>query len=105
MDFSNLKSEKEIRELINKSIAVIREQPMASLLTLTDISDMHFNSEIKALFTAFVDGNKPFVKAGAVIGISGLQGIVYNAIMKMTGRNLKSMKSIDEAKDWLVINH
>jgi hypothetical protein len=102
MDFSKMKSKRKIENIIDKSIVYIRNQPPNSLLTLTDISKMHFNSEIKDLFTEFVKGNKPYVKAGTVIGISGLQSIVYNAIMKLTGRNVKSMKSFDEAKEWLV---
>lgn len=104
MDFSNLKSENEIAEVINKSILFIRSQPRGSLLTLTDVSNMHFNNNIKDLFTSFVQGNKPYIKAGSVVGISGLQSFVYNAIMKLTGRNLKSMRSIIEAKEWLVMN-
>lgn len=104
MDFSNLKSEQEIKEIIEKGKTFIRSQSMASVLTLTNISNMHFNNQIKELFTIFVKDNKSYVKAGAVIGISGLQGIVYNAVMKLSGRNLKSMRSVDEAKDWLAGN-
>ena len=101
MDFSGIKSTDEVSQLISESKRYIGTQPASSLLTLTNITQMHFNNEIKDLFTTFVKGNKPYVKAGAVVGISGLQGIVYNAIMKLTGRNVKSMSSLDEAKDWL----
>ena len=105
MDFSNLKSEKEISELINNSKIFIRNQPLSSLLTMTDLSGMHFNNEIRDLFSSFIKGNKPYVKAGTVIGISGLLGIIYNAVTKLTGRNIKSMRSIDAAKEWLVMNN
>jgi hypothetical protein len=104
MDFSNFNSVNEIAELIEKSKIFIRSQTPDSLLTLTDITNMHFNNDIRELFTAFVKGNKPYVKAGTVVGISGLQSLLYNAIMKFTGRNLKAMKSLDEAKEWLVLN-
>ena len=105
MDFSNLKTQDEISALINSSITFIRSQPSSSLLTMTNISNMHFNNEIKELFSSFVKGNKPYVKAGTVVGISGLQSIVYNALMKITGRNIKSMSSVDAAKEWLVSNN
>lgn len=105
MDFSNLKSEKEITDLINTSKMFIRTQPISSVLTMTNISNMHFSNEIKELFSSFVKGNKPYVKAGTVVGISGLQSILYNAIMKMTGRNIKAMNSVDAAKEWLVTNN
>jgi len=104
MDFSKLNSKRRILKIIEKSKTYIRSQPHNSLITLTNISKMHFNSEIKELFTDFVKGNKPYVRAGAVVGIAGLQSIVYNAVMRISGRNLKAMKSIDEAKEWLVNN-
>jgi hypothetical protein len=78
---------------------------MGSVLTLTNISGMHFNSEIKDLFQIFIKGNKPFVKSGAVVGLSGLQQLVYNGLMKITGRDIKSFNSITEAKDWLAMRN
>jgi hypothetical protein len=102
MDFSNLKNTVEIKSLINESIRFIRVQPPTSLLTLTNIQGMHFSNEIKELFTDFVKGNKPYVKAGAVIGMSGMQQIVYNGLMKITGRDIKAFSTAEEAKNWLV---
>ena len=102
MDFSKISSKRKISKVIEQSIVYIRSQPPNSLLTMTDISKMHFSSEIKELFTDFVKGNKPYDRAGTVIGIAGLQSIVYNAVMRLSGRNVKAMKSIDEAKEWLV---
>lgn len=104
MDFSKLSSKRKISNLIEKSIEYIRSQPPNSLLTMTNIQGMHFSIEIKDMFTQFVKGNKPYVSAGTVLGMAGLQSIVYNGIMKLTGRNIKSMKSIDEAKEWLINN-
>ena len=102
MDFTNLNNVQEIKSLINESVAHIRKQPQNSLLTLTNIEGMHFSNEIKDLFGDFIKGNKPYVKAGAVVGLSGLQQILYNGLMKITGRDIKSFGSINEAKDWLV---
>lgn len=102
MDFSHMKTIEEIVDLITESTSHIRIHTPASLLTLTNIEKMHFNNEIKEHFTRFVKSNKPYVKTGAVVGISGIQSILYNAIMKTTGRNLKSHKSLADAKDWIV---
>jgi hypothetical protein len=101
MDFSNLKTEQEIRDLVTESARYIRSQPRDSVLTLTHIKDMHFSNNIKDMFKDFISGNKPFVKAGAVVGLNGLQQIIYNGLMKLTGRNIKSCQSLDDAKDWL----
>ncbi len=101
MDFSNLKTQQEINGVINESISYIRKKPASSLYCLTNIKDMHFNNEIRDLFQNFVNGNKPFVKSSAVVGLSALQQIVYNGLMKITGRDIKSFSSLENAKDWL----
>lgn len=102
MDFSNLHNANEISAVMNESIAYIRNKPFNSLYCLTNISGMHFSSEIKDMFQNFVKGNKPFVKASSVVGLSGLQMVVYNGLMKITGRDIKSFSTMDAAKDWLV---
>jgi len=102
MDFSKLSNIEEIKSVINESVKHIRVQPKESILTLTIIEEMHFSNEIKDLFNDFIKGNKPYVKAGAVVGLSGLQQIVYNGLMKITGRDIRSFNNELTAKDWLV---
>lgn len=101
MDFTNLTNVNDITGVINDSAKFIRNQPQNSLLTLTDLNGMHFSNEIKDLFSDFIKGNKPYVKAGAVVGLNGLQQILYNGLMRLTGRDIKSFSSIQTAKDWL----
>jgi hypothetical protein len=102
MDFSNLRDKQEIQELISESAMFIRSQPRGSVLTFTNLSGMFFNNEVRDLFSNFLKGNKPYVKGGAVIGLNGLQQIVYNGLMKLTGRDIKSFSNDISAKDWLV---
>ncbi|NPA37279.1 MAG: hypothetical protein GXO47_10570 [Chlorobi bacterium] len=101
MDFSEMKELTDIKNLISESAEYIRSQPEHSLITLTNLKNMHFNSEIKELFSDFIKKNKPHIKSSAVIGLSGLQQFVYNGIMKITGRNIRSFENINTAKDWL----
>lgn len=101
MDFTNLNNPLDIKNLINESVRYIRIQPISSVLTLTNIQGMHFSKEIKDLFNDFIKGNKPYVKASAVIGMSGMQQIVYNGLMRVTGRDIKAFASAEEAKNWL----
>jgi len=49
----------------------------------------------------FVIHNKPYVVASAVVGVTGLKQIIYNAVMKFSGRKLTAFDSLAEAKDWL----
>lgn len=102
MDFSNLNDVEEIRAVIKEGALYIRSKPAASVLTLTSINGMHFSNEIREMFNEFISCNKPYVKAGAVVGLNGLQQIVYNGLMKMTGREIKSFGSMDSAAEWLI---
>ncbi len=49
-----------------------------------------------------LSANKPYVQAGAVVGLSGLQRVVYMAVTQLTGRRLPTLRTQDEAKEWLV---
>lgn len=101
MDFSNVNTAVEIQSIITEAAKHIRSKPANSLLTLTNIQNMHFSSEIKELFNQFMKGNKPYVKAGTVVGLNPLQSMLYNSLVKLTGRDIKSFSSEAEAKDWL----
>lgn len=63
---------------------------------------MFFNNDLKKYFEQKVKGNAPYVKSGAVIGMTGLISIMYNAFVSLTGRNIKSFKSKEEALEYLI---
>lgn len=102
INFANLKKESEIIDVMKEAAPIIRSSSLNSLYTIADISGMHFNNKIRDVFSDFANKNKPYVKATAISGVSGLQGFMINIINKITGRNMRSFSSIDEAKDWLV---
>ena len=102
IDFSRLKTFDEIKAVSVEAQKYIHAQPPLSVYTLANVEDAHFNSEIRDMFTSYVNSNKPFVKASAVIGVTGLRMILYNTVMKLTGREIRSFSNINQAKEWLV---
>jgi hypothetical protein len=46
-------------------------------------------------------GNKPYVRAAAIVGLSGIQRVVYIALTQFTGRRLPTFTTALEAKDHL----
>jgi len=102
MDFTNLSSAEEVSKLMEECKSFIRSQPLASVTALTNIEGMHFNNQIKDLFSDFVKNNKPYIKNSAVVGVDGLKQIVYNGVMKLTGRNVKAFSTLSIAKSWLI---
>ena len=102
MDFSGLSTLEEIESVILVSKDFIHNQKDKSLLTLTNMDGMHFNNEIKNVFTDFIGSNKKYVIAGGVLGLSGLLRIIYNGVNRFTGRDIKSFEAQSEALEWLI---
>jgi ATP-dependent RNA circularization protein (DNA/RNA ligase family) len=49
----------------------------------------------------YVAHNKPYVLAGAVVGLNDLKTVVFNFVNRATGRSLRAMDSVEVAKEWL----
>jgi hypothetical protein len=103
LDFSNGKTE-EILKVINDAKRVISGTPKNSLLTLTDVTNAHFNEEVGQGMKELTAHNGPYVKASAVVGITGLKKIIFSAIKAFSKRNIESFDDLEQAKHWLVNN-
>jgi len=100
LNFADCKSE-DVLAVIDQGKAAIRTQPPQSVLTLTDVTNTAFNSKVSDAMKEFVVHNKPYVTASAVVGVTGLKQIIFNAVMRFSGRKLHAIDSLAEAKDWL----
>lgn len=100
LDFAGTKPE-DILRLIEEAKSVIAAQPAKSVRTLTDVTDLKFNTASAEALKAFAKHNKPYVTAAAVVGVTGLKQIIYNAVVKFSGRNLVAFDTSGQAKDWL----
>jgi len=100
INFADCKSN-EVLLVIGQATAAIKTQAERSVFTLTDVTNTAFNTEVSEAMKEFVMHNKPYVVASAVVGVTGLKKIIYNAVMRFSGRKLTAFDSIAEAKDWL----
>jgi hypothetical protein len=103
LDFSNCKAE-EILDTIIRAKKVIASYPEKSLLTLTDVTDARFNDAVTQEMKAFTAHNRPYVRAGAVVGVTGLKRIIFQAVVAFSGRKLSAFDNVDQAMQWLVEN-
>ncbi len=103
LDFSNSRAD-DVMKLISDATRVIRTKPERSLLTLTDVTNARFNEEVGEGMKQFTLQNKPYVKASAVVGITGLKRIIFGAVMAFSRRNIESFDTVEEAKRWLAGN-
>lgn len=81
---------------------VIALEPLNSVLTLNDVTGTTFDKESVALLQAKVAANAPYVRRAAVIGISGLQRLIYEGVKAFSRRRLPLFESRQEALAWLV---
>jgi hypothetical protein len=100
LNFANLKKEELIQGTIEAG-RMIQSCPAGSCLTLTDVAGVIFDSEVVKAFKEMAEGNKNFVRAGALINVTGLQKVIYRGIVLFTKRNLQLFDSRDEALEWL----
>ncbi|HEX3045698.1 MAG TPA: hypothetical protein VHY08_13155 [Bacillota bacterium] len=98
----SIRTKEELKEIINQSKAYLAKQPLGSALILTNVTNLNFDTEIIKLFMESTTSNKPYVMAGAIVGISGLQNIGLNAITRTALREIHSFDTEADAMDWLV---
>lgn len=91
----------ELLERIRYARSVIATHPPGTVRTLTLIKGARFNNQASEAMKEYTKHNKPYVRVAAVVGLSGLQEIVYNVIIKVTGRKIVTMPSVDAAKEYL----
>jgi hypothetical protein len=100
IDWSNATAE-EILNAIEDAKRLIVTRPAQSVRTLTNVSGARIERRVTDVLKDYVAHNKPYVLAGAVVGLNDLKTVVFNFVNRTTGRSLRAMSSIDEAKDWL----
>ena len=93
IDMSKCSAE-EMFAVIANARGIIRNQPEKSVFSLTDVTDAWFDPEVMDAMKEFVAGNKPYVAAAAVVGVTG-------RVMKLFGRKLVLFDTIEQAKEWL----
>jgi hypothetical protein len=90
-------------KLLDEAQALIAKQPPASVRALVNAKNGRFDRRVSERMKQFVKANTPYIKASAVIGMSGLQAVIYKAIVKFTGRkNLYVFDSEEKAREFLV---
>jgi hypothetical protein len=80
---------------------IAREKP-GTVLTLNDVSGTVFDKESVAVLQAKVAENAAYVQRAAVVGISGLQRLIYESVQAFTRRRIPNFQTRQEALSWLV---
>ena len=100
LDFTDSTIE-EAPEWIEKAAADIRSQPENSVVTCVKVGGAKFDRKIISALSELAKGNTPYVIASAVVGLSKIQQVVIDALIRVTGRNFKTFEKESEALDFL----
>ncbi len=95
-DLSDFKTNDEFLEFTKIARERITKYAEHSLLTITNVKDVKFDSETKNIVADWMEHNKPYAKFGAVIGFDGIKKIMVNAILKLCGRKNMTFSSSKE---------
>ena len=105
LDYTGLGSSLEqLQAEIEKTREVVRAQPPASLLVLTDVRNTRINPGNVRAMQELVKHNAPYVKWSAVVvGLTGVYLTAFRAVQAVARRrNMNAFSSPDEAMEWLV---
>ena len=104
MDIAGLQSkDKQVfQNLVERAKAIIRQHPPKSMLIITKVINTGFDTEVAGIMKEYAQHNTPYVKASAVVGISGWSKIILIAIKTVTGRDFYLADSMEEAQEWLI---
>ncbi|HTY08340.1 MAG TPA: hypothetical protein VMF29_04170 [Candidatus Edwardsbacteria bacterium] len=82
--------------------ALIRTRPPASVLLITDVSGAHYDVTGVEALKNFSHAITPYVKASAAVGITGIKSVIIRSLNRLTGRSIRIIDDLEQAKDWLI---
>jgi hypothetical protein len=102
LDYAGVRDADEALREIERSKRVVSQQPPKSLLVMTVVRDARYNAAVMQAMKDLAAHNAPYVKASAVVGMSGLHRIAYQAVILFSKRNIQTFDAEEQALDWLV---
>jgi len=100
VDLSGAKPETSV-EVVPQAHGVIAKAGPKGALVLTDVTNATYNRDVSAAIKDFVSNNTPFIKASAVVGATGVRGVLLQTAIVITRREIKTFDNRPAALDWL----
>ena len=102
VDLKDSRESAENIEIINKAKDMIMKMEEKSVLLLSDYTNAHYDIPAAEAMKNFSKSVTPFVKASAVLGVTGIKRILFNSVVKLTGRHIEIFDKKEDALDYLV---
>ena len=101
IDYSELQDTEEILRTIQQAKEIIAQQPENSVRVLTYVRDAKSDARVTQAMKEFAAHNKPYVCASAVVGMSPVHRIIFEAVRLFTKREIHAFDDLTPAKEWL----
>jgi len=102
IDASNIRKNDDFIDLADSIKKIIAKYPDKSVYTIINIDGITFDTDTKQIFAECFEHHKQYVKYGAVIGLDGIKKIMFNGVVKCSGReNMHVCLSKEQAIAWL----
>ncbi len=101
VDLSRSTTIEENLVVLEEARKVISAKPPGSVLLLTDVTKAFFNAKGISALKDWSKFNTPYLKASAALGITGIYRIIYEAVVKLVGREIVCFDDEERALDWL----
>jgi hypothetical protein len=100
-DLSDAKAE-EAKGIMDEVVRVIMGKGTSDQLLLVNIESFAIDSEVLENLKVGAKRVRPYLKAVAGFGLTGLKYIFMNAINRFSGSNGTAHQSMEEAKEYLI---
>jgi hypothetical protein len=99
VDFSGLAAN-EYPPVMRRAMPFIASLPKGQVLA-TAVTGTRFGVGTTDDVKAYSAHIRPYVKASAVVGLSGLQRVIFATVRPFLNQNLQAFDDLEAAKDWL----
>jgi hypothetical protein len=97
-----LKDKLEFYRVVERLRDRVSSAGLHSMLVVTNVTNSPFDADVARTMSSCAQFCGPYIKASAVVGLSGIQRVVFAAIKRQTKREFFVADSIDQARDWLI---
>jgi len=102
-DLSGFQKLDDYIQLFETAKRVIAKYPKFSVHTITNVSHIRLDSNVKEVFAKWIEHNNPYVKYGVIIGGNCIKKIMFNSILSISERkNLVYLPKKEDAIAWLL---
>ncbi len=103
VDLSYIKDLDEISDIIGQTEINLNNKPIKSVPIIVNAYKLKLNSELGEIIMDFLMENEKYIKALAIIGLSGIKRRILSKYIKSYNRDdVKIFRDMEDAKDWVV---